>query len=250
MTTTWPTPPGPVRGVEPAPGTLARDGQTRRTSPFAIIFGAVAVVVTLGAIVLAALAPSLETAAPPAVPSGWTQAYNADLNGSTTGFETGAGCAVTDKGLDVTADQSAVTCTYQPSDQGSLLANGFQLRVTMAPASQIAGGQQPLIGLGDSAFVAVEQVDTATTFVICNVDCTAGADPVQLGSDAWHGEGYYANTLTLFWGGTGQQLVVSANGQQVASVDFHFASGAQGLELGTLKHGEALYSHMTLDTAP
>lgn len=241
MSTYIPTMP-PVNTVAPD----ASNAPGGRGRVFAFIFGVVAILVTLGAIVLAVIAPML-SAAPPA-PGTWTKDFDADLNSQTSIVSTGPQCQLGANGLDVVGERNApATCDVTLSGSASL-ANGFLLTVRLAPDAQLSGAEQPYIWLGQSAFVAVEQVSTDSTFAVCTAACGTDATNEQdIGSDAWHNDNYHANTLTLYWPGSGQQLVVYANGQEVTSIAFAF-DGTPSLALGALERGEALYTHLTLYT--
>lgn len=211
---------------------------------FAFIFGVVAVLVTLGAIVLAVIAPMLSSA-PPA-PGTWTKVFDADLNSQSPVVSSGPACQLGANGLYVTGEQDHHTqCDVTLSNS---LASGFLLTANLAPDTQINNGvEQPYIALGNSAVVAVEQLSTDSTIVACTQACGTDASNEQtVGSDAWHNDNFHANSLTLYWPGSGQQLVVYANGQQVTSIDFSLSG--DGLALGAVAQGEALYTHLTLYT--
>jgi hypothetical protein len=149
----------------------------------------------------------------------------------------------------VIGDQNHHTPCEVLTDQSDALANGFLLTATLAPDAQItSGSEQPYISLGQAAVVAVEQPSTDSTIIVCTRACDTDASNGQdVGSDAWHDDNYYANTLTLYWPGSGQQLVVYANGQEVAAIDFAF-EGNTALTLGAITQGEALYTHLTVYT--
>lgn len=221
------------------------DATGDRGRVFVWVFGVVAVLVTLGAIVLAASAPMF-TSGPPA-PGTWTKVVDGDLNAQSSVVSSSPACQLGDHGLDVTGEQDHHTqCDVTLS---SSLANGFLLTVNLAPDTQIANGvQQPYIALGDSAFVAVDQPSTDSTIVACTASCgnQETTNEQDVASDAWHNDNFYANTLTLYWPGRGQQLVVYANGQEVLSIDF--APSGDNLALGALAQGEALYTHLTVYT--
>ncbi len=220
---------------------------TGRGRLFTLIFGVVAVSVTLTAILLAVIAPAF-SAAPPS-PGTWTKVVDADFNTQTSDVSTGPGCSLSSSGLDVIGGQNHHTACEVITGASGALANGFLLTATLAPDAQItSGSEQPYISLGQSAVVAVEQSSTDSIIIVCTHACDTDASNGQdVGSDAWHNDNYYANTLTLYWPGSGQHLVVYANGQQVASIAFAF-EGNTALTLGAVAQGEALYTHLTVYT--
>lgn len=214
---------------------------------FALIFGAVAAAVTIGAILLAVIAPAFSSAPPS--PGNWTKVFDGDLSSASSAVSTGQGCQLGSDGLDVVGGQNVHTACAISFSGTDPLANGFLMTVTLAPNGHItSGGEQPYIVLGDSGVVAVEQPSTDSKIVICTPDCSDSSNPVTLGSDAWHNDAFYANTLTLYWPGSGQQLAVYANGQEVTAVNFSYTAGSNGLALGAISQGEALYTHLALYT--
>lgn len=240
MSTSLPTMPPVNTGAPDASNAPGGRGRV-----FAFVFGLIAVLVTLGAIVLAVIAPMLSSA-PPA-PGTWTKVVDADLNAQSPVVSSSPACQLDANGLYVTGEQDHHTqCDVTLSNS---LANGFLLTVNLAPDAQITNGvEQPYIALGDSAVVAVEQPSTDSTVVACTRECGTDASNEQdVGSDAWHNDNYHTNALTLYWPGSGQQLVVYANGQEVMSIDFSF-EGSPGLALGAVAKGEALYTHLTVYT--
>src|SRR5579863_6847860 len=138
---------------------------------------------------LAVIAPAFSSAPPS--PGTWTKVFDADFNAQTSGVSTGPGCSLGSSGLDVIGDQNHHTaCEVRPGGADTL-ANGFLLTATLAPDAQLTNGgsQQPFIDLGQAAVVAVEQVSTDSTFIVCTDACDTDASNQQdVGSDAWHND--------------------------------------------------------------
>jgi hypothetical protein len=214
----------------------------RRT--FALIFGLVALLVTAGALVLAAYGPTTLPQGADAPPSGWSQVYNASLTTSDNQWDTSQGCQFASDGLEASAD---ATCAFTPSTSGDLTSQGFQLAVTVAPAATVSAELAPFIQLGDQVYVGITQQGQ---YSICTVPtCSSIADPrVQGSTISWHGDAFVANTLTVRYLASAGQLTLFVNGQQAAQASVTLQSGTT-LALSTPTGGEAVFTHATLFTA-
>lgn len=252
MSTLTPFAPAPSPPSPPAPV----DGQPLRERPksfftgrFGLIFGLVASVVSVLAVVLASSGPLMVNHA--SVPSGMTKVYDGTPNDSTT-WSSIEGCSQAQNGLDVTSSNQH-GCQFLPSGNADLLSQGFYLSLTLAPDASVTDAQVPLVALGNNIFVAFDQ---AGTYLICTGTCDtfSGDTRVSGSASAWHTDGYTPNTFTLIYqpgADNGRDaLVLFVNGQQAHMVDLSVASGADlvlaATEPAQGEPGEAIYTHVTL----
>jgi hypothetical protein len=242
--------PSTLQSAPPPPSSApGADGQppASRRSWFAIGFAVAAVLITAGAIALAALAPTLNSSSAPTAPSGWTQVYDAAPQPGDTVWATTSGCALESAGLHVTGrDNIGIACTFQPSKRQDLLGNGFMLTLGLAPGADVPTAlEEALIVLGDSGEVRIDQYGHVA---ICTPACgERNANVTTVDAFAWHG--YAANTITLRWLGPGNDLEVYTNGQRTLTAPFDVTSASRILALGTPKQDEAIYTHVTLYSA-
>jgi hypothetical protein len=152
--------------------------------------------------------------------------------------------------MHATSDQQNSHCAFVPGGRTDVLGSGFLLQITVAPSTQIAGVEQPVIWPGDTSLFAVESSGSSVDYVLCEDSCNSSATTTQrIASDTWHVEGFSSNIISLYWAGSGQPLTVSVNGQQVTSTSYAFNAGNGELWLGAPKQGEALFTHMNLYSA-
>jgi hypothetical protein len=212
--------------------------------------GAIAVVsvlVTLGAISLAGVAPFFATGAHPSGQSGWTRVYDRELTAASSEWDLPGGCQITAQGIDVVAQGEQVLCTYKPSAETDYLGSGFQLDLTVAPAGAVAGTEQAFVVLGNQVLLLVDQ---SGSFEMCEGSCTSRSQSTASGSTiTWHSGGFTPNIITLKSQGTGQPLEFYANGQLITSVPFSYESSQPTIQIGTDRGAEALFTHMTLTSA-
>lgn len=231
--------------VEPAPDARAVGGPW--SGRFGIIFAAVTITVTVAAVVLAALAPTL--AARPGVtpPTGFAQVYDANLSDDGK-WDNTSPCAFTSQGLDVTGGADGSACVFQPSANNDLTSQGFWLQATVAPAASIAGTVEPVILLDDNEAIFFEQQGAYAIFCADR----SGSGNISICAEgtttAWHTNGFVANTITVSYDAGASLLTLFANGQQVTSVTLTIGSKAS-LALGAGGGSEALFTHATIYTA-
>lgn len=253
-----PMPPHPPIPPSP-PATAPVDGQPLAQRPkrffsgrFGLIFGLVAVVLTVLAVVLAFAGPLMVNHL--AIPSGMTKVYDSAPNDSAA-WSASRGCEHVQNGLDVTS-RSQDGCQFLPSENADLLSNGFYLSITLAPDASVTAVQEPLVSLGNEVYVAFDQTGA---YLICTGTCStfAGDTEVSASTSAWHTDGFTPNTFTLVYqpgadNGT-NALVLFVNGQQARMVDLTVPSQADlvlaATEPAPGETGEAIYTHVTLYTA-
>lgn len=254
--------PAPLPPLPPAPPAQAPspvDGQPLAQRPksffngrFGLIFGLVAIILSVLAIVLASSGPFFVNHT--AIPAGMTKVYDGTPN-DTAAWSAIQGCSHVQNGLDVTSGNRD-GCQFLPSNNADLLSQGFYLSVTLAPDASVTDTQVPLVSLGNDVFVAFDQ---AGAYLICTGGCdTLGGDvAVSASTSAWHTDGYTPNTFTLVYqpgSDNGQDaLVLFVNGQQTRTVDLSVPQGADlvlaATEPAAGEPGEAIYTHVTLYTA-
>lgn len=225
-----------------APRTEQSPSNPRR-GVFALGFAVAAIVITLGSIFLATIAPSFNSTSAPTAPAGWSTVYDADLKPGEPEWPNTSVCALENQGLHVTGQNNiGIACAFQPSKQRDLLGNGFMLDLSLAPGANVASLEEAVIVLGDSGEVRIDQFGHV---IACTPTCgSSNATVTRESAFAWHG--YAANTFTLRWLGSGNDLAVYTNGQQTLTAGFEFTGGSRLLLLGTPKQDEAIYTHMTL----
>ncbi len=250
----------PYQPVQPAPvaqpdeGPLPEMPQGYAPGRYASIFAIVLVVVCLGALVLAALAPALTSQSQAAIPSNWGKVYD-DVIRAGGAWDTVDGCSAVSKGLDVQASNtdSGVLCDYTPSEHLDLLRHGFYIQAQVAPAARVAGDQLPAIVVGQNQDFSVD-FDQEGNYRICAIaSCWKDSTVARKDSTvAWHSDDFVANTIGLLYvpysdsdSSVNGMLTVFANGQAIARTAA-FVSFNSPLALGAAQGGEALFTHVTL----
>lgn len=209
---------------------------------FGAIFAAVVVAVTIVAIALAAVAPTLGVYPGNTPPAGFAQVYTASLSDDGKWVNTGP-CAFTSQGLDVTGSTDGVACVFQPSTSGDLTSQGFWLQTTVAPSAFIRGNEEPLILIGDSQAILFSQQGSYAVY------CQNSAVPCAAGlTTAWHTNAFVSNTITVSYDAGASTLTVFANAQQVVQVSF-VVGGQATLALGAGSNGEALFTRVSIYAA-
>ncbi|MEO7003211.1 MAG: hypothetical protein ABI068_15450 [Ktedonobacterales bacterium] len=227
------------------PQTSAR---LRRPGLYALIFGVITAVVTLAAVALAAVAPSLEPNASAAIPAGWSQVYNGDLTKSVDQWDTQHGCSNSFGGLFAQGDsQNGRVCQFQPSASGSVTGQGFAITASIAPASQTDLQEIPIIAIGNTASALVS-FNQQGAYVVCDGTCDPSAGDglyIKGTTAAWHTDPYVPNTITVRLDADGTTLTVYANGEQIASGRVRVDSDPQ-VAIGADANAQALFTHVTI----
>ncbi|MGH2514935.1 MAG: hypothetical protein ACRDHP_04700 [Ktedonobacterales bacterium] len=227
--------------AEPAPDPRAARGFW--SSRFGVVLAAVAVGLTLVAIVLAAIAAPLNTSQAGATPpAGFAQVYDAGLSDDGK-WANSSPCTFIAQGLDVTGGTGGIACAFKPSVNADLTSQGFWLRATIAPAASIQGTEVPVILIGENEPVLF---DTQGAYILyCHNDSTPCASGT---TSAWHTNGFVANTITVSYDAGSATLSVFANDQLVTSAPF--TQGSQPvLALGAGGDAEALFTHVSIYSA-
>jgi hypothetical protein len=232
-----------------------------RTTRYTMIFGAVMVVVTLFALIIAFFSSDFRPRGSTAVPASWTQAYNADLTGVNDGkWDETHGCSFTALGLDASASNSSVNatsaaqCVFQPSVNGNVTAAGFYFEARLAPAARTPAFARSVISIGAAADPSASNSSVVHfiiaqdgVYTLCDGACTQTGSAIYLhgGLASWHGNALLGNTVAIKVSPDHTSLTVFVNDQQVATVSPQF--GAQpAIAVGTTTDSEAIFTHATL----
>ena len=225
-------------------------------SRYSLIFGGVLVGVTLVALILAFVSSDFQQQGSNAVPTSWTQAYNADLTGMNDNtWDESNGCSSTALGLDaVSSGATPGQCIFNPSVKQSVTAQGFFFETQLAPASKISSFARYAISVGavgdnsaaDGALIHFI-VGQDGKYVLCDGVCVQGTSAIyqQGGLAAWHGDAQLTNTLAIKVSPNHTVLTVFVNGQQVANVSPQLGP-TPTIAVGTVSDGEAIFTHATL----
>lgn len=212
---------------------------------FSIIFAVATIAVTVVAIALAALAPSLVARPDTTPPAGFTQVYDANLSDDGK-WPNQSPCTLTSQGLDVAGGTDGTACLFRPSASADLTSQGFWFQATVAPAASVAGSMEPVILIGDTEAIFFEQQGAYA--VVCADSSTGTARVCAEGTTtAWHTNAFVANTITVSYDAGASLLTLFANDQRVTSVTLTVGSQAS-LALGAGSDSEVLFTHATIFT--
>jgi hypothetical protein len=229
----------PVQPTSPAAANAPAPKGLARPSRFGLIFGIVATIVTLGAIVLAVFAPQLTQMSSIQIPQGWQQVYDSNPADNAGAWESASGCSFPGEGLHIAHDSS---CKFTPASNTSL-SGGVLIVARLAPAAQIPVSEDAGILLDDSVLVFVAQDGT---YEICLSTCDALTGSGVLGSTiAWHADAFNANEMAVLYNPDQGTVSFYANGQFVTQVETGI-SQSPSIALTTSASGEALFSHVTI----
>lgn len=253
----WPQPPqAPQPRHEEGPVATAPHGWW--SDRFGLLFGAVVTIVTLGAILLAVVAPSFSARASKA-PASWSAIYSGNPKDDPNWRQNPGNCTLRNKGLlaegpgvGQVSDVISSLCVYAPSQNRALLGQGFALDLTVAPGADVSDALRPAVFIGDTTTgegVLAELGQgggLGAVYLLCD---SSGACASQA-AIAWHTDGFVANILSLRYSPTtdGGQLTLSGNGQQVAAIDTSLPPNAV-IAIGAGSNASALYTGFTLSVA-
>lgn len=210
-------------------------------------FGIGMTIVTVLALLLGAVAPSLVQRATALVPRDWTKVFDGPITASSP-WALNSDCQLSSEGLDVSSSTHQALCAYQAASGQDLVSHGVLLVAQLAPAGQVTGNQRPVIQFGTESSSAFASVNQTGQYELCAGDsqyaCQAGT------TVAWHGDGYIANTIAVRYEPTvqGGRMTLYANDQKVASQVVTLAPGS-AIVLSAAPSSEAVYTHVTLYSA-
>lgn len=247
-----PQTPAPYR--PPAPPAGANEQARAKGRRYQIIFGAVFAGLTVLALVIAALAPSLRPTASGTLPAGWTPVYQHDLTvADNAAWDLTKGCAFNEAGLDASATGSSATiCDFMSAGAGGATTQGFYFEAEIAPAATVPAFERALLLVGvtsnQSGDALAFEVDQQGRYVLCDTSCAPGRGIyISGGTAAWHGDAFVANTFAVRVSPDHTHETFFVNGQQVATATANL--GAQpALALGAPSGSDALFTRATLST--
>ncbi len=217
-----------------------------------LVWAVVVTLLTLGAVALAAIAPSQVVAPPPAGPSviyasSLAQPDNAWLLHSTQG----AGCSFANGGLDAVATPPAAQTgtLYALCELSGVPAGNLRVSVRIAPQAQLANTLYPAIFLHQAIAVVITPLGVIDVFRLDTHQMVT-----SIATNEWYGYGQRANTLIV--ASKGSVYTIALNGDQVYQGDFggvseqlSFAGDlALGVDLplGASGASEALYTNLSV----
>jgi hypothetical protein len=224
----------------------ARPGRARIAN--ALIAAAVALV-TLGAIALAALAPSLVPANTAAPGAGMSQLYAASPASDPSHWDISSGCVFADGGLHATRQSSATLCDFRPDAVQDLASTGFYLVADVGPAAAVASQQIPCVEIRageDAVTLAFDQQGAYGLHVGgSSGECTVSSGLTATDTYAWHANGITPNRIAVRYDASAATLTGYANGLMVAERSIQLSSPVT-LRLGAGADGEAVFTHFSL----
>jgi hypothetical protein len=204
---------------------------------------------TLGAIALAALGPSLAPSAASAPGAGLSQVYSADLANDASHWDTSGGCVVADGGLHATRQTSATLCDFRPDAAQDLATSGFYLVADVGPAAAVAGQQKPCIEIQageDVLTLAFDQQGAYGLHIVgTSGECAIGSSLTGPDTYAWHTNGITPNRIGMRYTASAGTLAVYVNGLQIAERAISLSSPIT-LRLGASADGEAVFTRFSL----
>lgn len=233
------TPPTPVeRPVRPGRARIAN-----------VVLALVAMLATIGALALAAAAPTFATHPPTLSSSDYHLVYAGRLTDDASHWDVSQGCAFEQGGLHAAGGSADAVCTFRPSADGDLTSRGFSLTAQVGPARGVARAQEPFIALSGDAITYVLLLDQQGNYVF---ESAADGDTdfrsvARGGTVAWHADDYELNTVSVQYAADAQQVTVYVNDQRVLT-SLVSISGQFKLELGAPKQAEAVFTRFSLSS--
>jgi hypothetical protein len=257
-------PPGPSYAPQDAPPNEAEIAAAKvRARRYQIIAGAVIGGLTILALALAAIAPSLTPSGSTPVPAGWQAVYQSNLAAASTkdyqAWDVSKGCSFYSTGLDANGSNGAggasgsAVCAFAPAKVGGDTSQGFYFEVGLAPAASVSSFQQSALAIGDVSSSSAQgvffEVDQSGRYLICDSACSprSGGVYVTGGTAAYHGDAYVANTIAVRVWPNHNEETFYINGQQVADVSVDL--GLQpALAAGAPSGSETIFTSARLST--
>jgi len=203
-------------------------------------------IITVLAVALASVAPSLGLRTANAVPADWTKVLDGGI--AADAWHLNVGCSLTSQGMDVVGTGHDAMCLYTRSTTGDLTSHGFLIEVRVAPSGSVQGNQEPLVEVGSDSTGVSAVFTQSGQFALCTG--VSSGSCIQGNSIAWHSDSFIANSMGLRYVSDGDsgQVTLFANGQEVASTAATVAPGAP-ISLGAAANAEAVFTHATLYSA-
>jgi hypothetical protein len=234
--------PVPAAVLPPVPARAPDKPRRQRISN--LVVAIVLAAVTVGALALAAAAPTFVTH-DPGVPTGngYSQVYNAALHSDPTTWNVTSGCEFayggqhTLGGLHAVSGSDPTLCDFLPSRSTDYVSGGFYLTTQIAPPGAVASEEAACVLLASTGSTVSFAIDQNGSFAF-NTDssyaCSTAPGPGQFprGTAAWHGSGYVPNTLSLGYNPNSHVMTAYLNGQQIGQLSVDL-SGQYTISLGT-----------------
>ena len=200
---------------------------------YQIITGAVIASLTVLALALAAIAPSLTPAAGATIPATWQQVYQSNLAAASAkdyqAWDVSNGCSFYSTGLDANGTTGSggannnATCIFSPDKVGADTTQGFYFEVGLAPAASVSSFQQSVLLVGDISGANAKgltfEVDQSGRYLLCGAGCSARTGVyLSGGTAAYHGDAFVANSIAVRVWPNHNEETFYINGQQVADV--------------------------------
>lgn len=253
----WPLPPQPPQPRhEEGPAPAAPHGWW--SDRFGLLFGVVVTALTLGAILLAVVAPSFSAHATKA-PASWSAIYSGNPKDDPNWRQNPSNCQVRGDGLlaqgpgiGQVSDVISSLCLYAPTQSHDLVSQGFALDLTVAPAANVSSDLRPAVFIGDPSTGegVLAELGQGGGLGAVYLLCDSAGDCASQPTVAWHTDGFVSNTLSLRYSPTtdGGQLALFGNGQQVAAIDNSLPPNAV-IAIGAGSEASALYTGFALSVA-
>jgi hypothetical protein len=272
---TQPTPPAPRQAPYPQPGPYAgyytapyghapwyppttlpltpaeRPSRPGRARAANMILAVGIALVTLGALALAALAPSFVGGATSSPSAGLSPVYVTPLANDAQHWDTSSGCDFSAGGLHATGQTSATLCAFRPDTSLEIATSGFYLEAEVGPAASVARQQKPCIEIQAGEFALSVAFDQTGAYGIHPAspgsECAIGTAGALLGSDtyAWHTNGITLNRIGVRYDASAGGLALYVNRQRIATRTVHLADPVT-LSLGASGDGEAVFTRFSL----
>lgn len=222
----------------------ARPGRARIAN---VALAIVVTLATIGALALAAAAPSFATHPPALANSDYQSVYDARLTDDADHWDVRQGCTFEQGGLHANGGDNDAHCAFLPSADNDLTSRGFLLTAQVGPSRDVAGEQQPFIALSaDDVDYALLINQQGTYDFQSKAQSDAAFTTVVRGATiAWHADDHESNTISLQYSPGDQTVTVYMNDQRVFSsavtIQGHFK-----VELGAARQAEAIFTHFSL----
>jgi hypothetical protein len=216
-----------------------------------VLIAAGVAIVTLLAIAIASLGPSLVSTGANSPAAGLNQVYSSRFATDDGQWDTSDGCTFGDGGLHVTLRPANTLCALHSSAAADLASTGFYLEAVVGPSAAVAGQQKPCIQISAGEDVITVAFDQQGGFGLVLPGVT-DADPCSIGSAVqgsggypWHTNGITENRIGVRYDSSAGTLTAYANGLRIARIAIKLSSPIV-LSLGATANGEVMFSHFSL----
>ena len=202
--------------------------------------------ITLGAVLLAAVAPLLVVSRPSTNLVGWHTIYDGLPHDDGTWVSQSAACEFVAIGLDIRGIASHGNgCVFEPSQNIDITSNGFTITLTLAPAGDVQGYEMAgLLFTSDTEMLDITVAQDGTYEF-----CAANWSLCLPGSTAeWHEDPYLGNVVTVGYDPNRGTVTLYVNGQTVSSRNVDLGLHAT-IGLYTEANDEVILTHVVITSA-